>query len=201
MSTTPTVSSTTPDESRSEPPPSADTPTDPGGRDLRSLVPWIVVIALLAISVIAGYGWSQAASEDAARDDIQTVAGRAVSTLTTWDASDLGPVEQAVTEFGTERFQQEANEIFGEFSTGLEQAQVTSTGEVLDIAVAEISGSNAVALATVRQEVTNTSTEGGPVESCWGARVMLVEVDGSWLVDHLSLFGPNACEGRTGGDS
>lgn len=169
--------------------------SDPRPRDLRSLAPWVLVIALLAIAVIAAFGWWRAASQDAARADVEAVAGRAVSTLTTWDASDLGPVEQAVAEFGTDRFQQEASGIFGEFSVGLEQARVTSAGEVLELATAEVAGDLAVALASVRQQVTNTSTGEAPVTSCWAARVTLARVDGDWLVDHLSLFGPNACEG------
>lgn len=163
-------------------------------RDVRSIVPWIVVVALAAVTAICAFGWWQAGRGDASRVAIEAVAGRAVSTLTTWDASDLGPVEQAVDEFGTEDFQQEAREIFGEFSVGLEQADVTSRGEVLELAVAEVAGDRAVALASVRQEVTNTSTEAAPVASCWGARVTLTQVDGTWLVDQLSLFGPNACD-------
>lgn len=163
----------------------------------RQATPWLAAIALGVVALLTAVGWWRASEATATDEAIAAAAGRAVTALTTWDADSLADVEAGVADFGTTRFQEEAARTFAETAAGLQQADVTSQGEILDIAIADVVGERAVALASVRQVVTNASVA-NPAESCWGARATLALVNGRWLVDRLELFGPNACDGGSG---
>ncbi|MGH3443189.1 MAG: hypothetical protein ACRDUY_14340, partial [Nitriliruptorales bacterium] len=140
--------------------------------------------------------WLPLASRADDRAEAARVAGAVFSALTNWDAGSLEAVEAEVADLSTERFREEARALIGDVAQGLAQAEARSTGEVLDLAVelhdrAE-NGRTAAALALVRQEIENTGLE-APRADCWGARAVLRQVDGRWLVDALELYGPNAC--------
>lgn len=158
-----------------------------------AVAPWIVAVVAVAVAVVALVQWWQLDRGVADDREAREVAGQVVAALTNWEADDLGSVREILDRHGTERFTGEASQLLDQFAQGLQQAEARSTGEILDlVADAEEGVEAAVALAVVRQEVTNTSLERPDVQ-CWGTRVVLQRRSEGWLVDGVELYGPNQC--------
>lgn len=179
-----------PETERDDVPPTADRPRGGGAG---TVAPWIVAIVAVAVAIVALVQWWQLEGAASADEEARQVAGRVVSALTNWQADDLQAVRETLEANGTDRFTGEASELLDQFAQGLQQARARSVGEVLDlVADAEAGTDAAVALAVVRQEVTNASLERPDVQ-CWGTRVILQHRADRWLVDGVELYGPNQC--------
>lgn len=158
-----------------------------------AVAPWIVAVVAVAVAVVALVQWWQLDRGVADDREAREVAGQVVAALTNWQADDLSSVREILDRHGTERFTDEASQLLDQFAQGLQQAEARSTGEILNlVADAEEGAEGAVALAVVRQEVTNTSLDRPDVQ-CWGTRVVLQRRSDSWLVDGVELYGPNQC--------
>lgn len=184
---------TIPDDGRATdeaPPPSTGTS---GGSGVGTVAPWIVAVVAVAVAVVALVQWWQLDRAASAEERSRETAGQVVAALTNWQADDLTAVRDTLERHGTQRFVDEASQLLDQFAQGLQQAEARSTGELLNL-VSEVEGGTdgAVALAIVRQEVTNSSLERPDVQ-CWGTRVILQQRDGRWLVDGVELYGPNQC--------
>lgn len=163
------------------------------GSGAGAVAPWIVAVVAVAVAVVALVQWWQLDRGVADDREAREVAGQVVAALTNWQADDLSSVRGILDRHGTERFTDEASQLLDQFAQGLQQAEARSTGEILNlVADAEEGAAGAVALAVVRQEVTNTSLEQPDVQ-CWGTRVVLQRRSDSWLVDGVELYGPNQC--------
>ncbi len=169
-----------------------------------AVAPWIVAVVAVGVAIVALVQWRQLDGVISADQDARETAGQVVTALTNWQADDLTPVRETLEQHGTDRFVEEASQLLDQFSQGLQQAEAHSAGEILNlVSDAQAGTDTAVALAVVRQEVTNTSLEQPDVQ-CWGTRVILQHRgDDGWLVDGVELYGPNQCpdteDAATGG--
>lgn len=181
--------------------PATDTGRDPdagrsnsrGSDGIGAVAPWIVAVVAAAVAIVALVQWWQVDRRATADQQVREVAGQVVAALTNWQADDLEAVRGVIAEHGTDRFAEEAGQLLDQFAQGLQQAEAQSTGEILNlVADAQGGGDSGVALAIVRQEITNAALEQPDVQ-CWGTRVLLQERDSRWLVEGVELYGPNQC--------
>lgn len=185
-----------PTADRRDPSSRASDPEDPGRSPTAgagAVAPWIVAVVAVAVALVALVQWWQLDRNISDDQRAREVAGQVVAALTNWQADDLGPVRDVLDRHGTERFTDEASQLLDRFAQGLQQAEARSTGEILNlVADADDGTEGGVAIAVVRQEVTNTSLERPDVQ-CWGTRVVLQRRADRWLVDGVELYGPNQC--------
>ncbi|HEX2027171.1 MAG TPA: hypothetical protein VHF25_04150 [Nitriliruptorales bacterium] len=168
----------------------------PAPRGRRPAAPaWVVAIVTAAVATVLFVWWYQADRARATDAQVTRVAGQVIDALVNWEADDLGRVRATVDQLGTDRFRDEARELLDDLAGGLARADATSRGELLDLVGTARAGDRrpyGVALAVVRQEVTNSSLDAPDVQ-CWAARAVLRHLQDRWLVDRLEVYGDNQC--------
>ena len=166
----------------------------PRGR-VRQLLPWLLAVLALAAAVTTTVAWRAAADRSSTRADVESVAGRFMDGFVNWDASDgLDEVFAVMAELGTDRLADEAasEELPGLLLDQLEAADARSQGDVLEVVAGDAAGTEATAVAQVRQTLSSTELP-APVTTCLSAHMVLVSLDGAWRVDQLDLYGPGPC--------
>jgi hypothetical protein len=176
-------------------PPAAAHPAAPAGGGLRlpsALVVVAIVLLLVAVAVAAytTWQWQQLAAAEQAREDVEVATMQFVTTLTNWDAG-AGMVEtrEALRDAGTETFARDVDELFGttEDLRGLADLGARSEGEIRDVFVQSLDGDRAETFAVVLQQATTDTVEVPELHLRY-ASLALVQVDGRWLVDDLTLL-------------
>jgi hypothetical protein len=183
------------DPSAGGPPDGADhasAPTSGGLRLPRALVAIAIVLLLVAVAV-AGYTtwqWQQLAAAEQAREDVEVATMQFVTTLTNWDANaGMTETRDALRDAGTETFARDVDELFGttEDLRGLAELGARSEGEIRDVFVQSLDGDRAETFAVVLQQATTDAVEFPELHLRY-ASLVLVQVDGRWLVDDLELL-------------
>lgn len=162
-------------------------PAAAGRSRLRALLPWLVTVAAVALAVFSTVQWRALAAEQAARVEVEAVAGAFLLDLTTWDASDgLGDTRDRLADYGTGAFLDEVDQLFGaELSAGLRDVAATSEGEIQDLFLQRVEGDHAIVFGVVLQ--TQDTSETDPDTIARSARVVLERIDGTWKVARVQM--------------
>lgn len=154
---------------------------------LRSMLPWVVTLAAVALAVFSTLQWRALATDQSTRAEVEAVAAAFLLELTTWDASDgLGDTRDQLASYGTGAFLDEVDELFGaELSAELRDVAATSEGEIQDVFLQRVEDDRAVVFGVVLQ--TQDTTETDPDTIARSARVVLERVDGTWKVSQVQM--------------
>lgn len=153
----------------------------------RSVLPWVVTLAAVALAVFSTLQWRALATDEATRAEVEAVAAAFLLELTTWDASDgLGDTRDQLASYGTGEFLDEVDELFGaELSADLRDVAATSEGEIQDLFLQRVEHDRAVVFGVVLQ--TQDTAETDPDTIARSARVVLDRVEGTWKVAQVQM--------------
>lgn len=176
------------------PEPTSSAPTTVDSREPRRfgvlavLIPWILVAMLLATTVVVGLQWRDLRSQESARAEAATTAIEVVRLLTEWDASDgLDDTRADLKALAAGEFATQIDELFGsEAAQALEDAKVSSSGEIGDVFVQSIEGDTAEVFAVVTQTKT-TEALPTPEAVVQRAAITLEHQDGKWVAVKVEL--------------
>lgn len=154
---------------------------------LRSMLPWVVTLAAIAVAVFSTLQWRALAADESTRAEVEAVAAAFLLELTTWDASDgLGETRDQLTSYGTGAFLDEVDELFGaELSAELRDVAATSEGEIQDLFLQRVENDRAIVFGVVLQ--TQDTAETDPDTMARSARVVLERVEGTWKVAQVQM--------------
>jgi hypothetical protein len=173
-------------------------------RDWRSwlwLLPWILLALAISAAAFFFLESQELRAHEAAREDVERVAGTFMLTLTTWDGTqDMADTREELRAAGTDRFAGEVDELFGttEDLAGLAEIGARSEGDVRRSFVQEIDGDQATALIVVVQRLSSDLTDEDEVAVRY-AEIELLDRGGEWRVDDVELL-VDVTQQDTGGE-
>lgn len=152
------------------------------------LVPWVLVVVLVAVSAVSLLQWQSARADAAARDQARTAAIEVARLLTEWDASDgLEDTRNDLQAIAGGDFEEQIDELFGADAVQqLVDAKVVSEGEIGDVFVQSIEGDVAEVFVVVTQ-TTSTQTVDMPTTVIQRAAITLERQDGTWVAVSVEL--------------
>jgi hypothetical protein len=162
-------------------------------RDWRSglwLLPWILLALAISAAVFFFLESQELRAHEAAREEVERVAGTFMLTLTTWDGTqDMADTREELRAAGTDRFAGEVDELFGttEDLAGLAEIGARSEGDVRRSFVQEIDGDQATALIVVVQRLSSDLTDEDEIAVRY-AEIELLDRGGEWRVDDVELL-------------
>lgn len=159
----------------------------------------LAVLTALALVGAITLGWwlrSQEQEITAAEQDriaVMQASERFVETWNTFTPDDVDDYVERVSDLLTTKFRTDFNDAAQDVVTGIEQQQLSSTGEVL----VDGDGIPLVGIATIDPDSAevlvvsdaNRVSAGQEVLRHWRWQVSLVKVDGEWLVDSFKEVG------------
>ncbi|MFW6775911.1 hypothetical protein ACOACO_16620 [Nocardioides sp. CPCC 205120] len=165
----------------------------PRGRRERLLaaLPWVVVVAALALAVVGGRAWWHAEHDPdldrAAQRDAALIAARThVATLTTLDGADVDAGLEAWGEATTGLLHDQVTGVDDTNREMLTDIGSTSVGRVVDAAVLELDGPTATVLVSVEVSVAELDAPGAePTVKRNRFAADLRLVDDEWLLEDL----------------
>lgn len=161
--------------------------TDPGaGGRFPLLVVGLLVVALLAAAAVAvwsGVRLRSTAEELDARAEVVQVAERFAVAVNNYDSESVDDYQSTVTELLSTKFRSEFESAMTDIVAEVQEAQMSSQGEVLASGVATMDDDSARVLV-VADATVETIVDTRQRHFRW--EVSLVKVDGEWLVDDFA---------------
>jgi len=168
----------------------SSTPHPPtGSRSARTAVVAVLVAVLVLLLVPAAaavWGYTRlSAVEDRldARADVQRVAEQFAVAVNNYDASSVDGYRSSVGQLLSTKFQGEFDQAMEDIVTQVQQAEMSSEGEVLSSGVATVDDDSARVLVVADATVKTVYDER---QRHFRWEVSLVKVDGEWLVDDFT---------------
>lgn len=155
---------------------------------------WLVtgvaaVVALAAAAVLVGQllvlrpAAAEVEEEERNRTAVTRAAERFTVEVNNYDASDVDTLKARVGPLLTTKFRTDFEKSIDDLVTQIQQAELTSTGEVLKSAVASVDPDSAEVLVVADAD-TQSVFDRRARHFRWS--VDLVKVDGRWLVDNFT---------------
>lgn len=159
-------------------------PAAVGGRSLAvAVVLVLVLVAAAAVSVWSQLRRSAVEEELDARSDAVRVAERFAVVVNNYDSASVEDYQETVGDLLSTKFRSEFESAMEDIVLQVQQAQMTSQGEVLASGVATIDDDSARVLV-VADAAVKTVVDERQRHFRW--EVSLVKVDGAWLVDDFT---------------
>lgn len=155
-------------------------------RGIAAVLVAVAVLALVAVVVMlvaVRPDYQRAADLDAARGEASGVAEQFAAQVNNYDAKSIDDYQQRVSGLLTTKFAGEFEKAMADIVKSVNEADMTSKGEVLTSAVASIDTDSADVLVVADANV-KTVFDTRARHFRW--EVSLVKVDGKWLVDNFS---------------
>lgn len=159
-------------------------PAAVGGRSLAvAVVLVLVLVAAAAVSVWSQLRRSAVEEELDARSDAVRVAERFAVAVNNYDSASVEDYQETVGDLLSTKFRSEFESAMEDIVLQVQQAQMTSQGEVLASGVATIDDDSARVLVVADASVKTVVDER---QRHFRWEVSLVKVDGAWLVDDFT---------------
>lgn len=155
-------------------------------RGIATVLAAVAVLALIAVVVelvVLRPRFQEAAATEQARGDVTRVAEQFAVQVNNYDAKSIDDYQGRVRALLTTKFAGEFEKAMGDIVTSVNEADMTSKGEVLTSAVASVDADSAEVLVVADADV-KTVFDTRARHFRW--EVSLVKVDGEWLVDNFT---------------
>jgi Mce-associated membrane protein len=136
--------------------------------------------AAIAMAAVAAGLNSQLDEERGDRREVERAAAQLASRLLTYDYRDLDTARARVLELATGTFRREYEDAFGGLKELLTTTKATSTGDVQEVFIGELSGRTASAIVVV--DTTAEGVSGRRQTFASYIQLDLVKAEGEWLV-------------------
>jgi Mce-associated membrane protein len=147
----------------------------------------VVALAALAVVVVQLFVLRPAVAEietdTRARGEVVRSAERFTVEVNNYDASDVSTLKERIAPLLTTKFRTDFEKSMDDIVVQIEQAKLTSTGEVLKSAVASMDADSAEVLVVADAD-TQSVFDRRARHFRWS--IDLVKVDGEWLVDNFT---------------
>ena len=151
----------------------------------------VVLAALIALAIVAVLvqllvlrpRYEEAQAEEQARVDVTQAAEQFAVRVNNYDSASIDDYQGSVRELLTTKFAGEFEKAMGDIVTSVNEADMTSEGEVLTSAVTSVDPDSAEVLVVADANV-KTVFDTRARHFRW--EVSLVKVDGTWLVDNFT---------------
>lgn len=146
----------------------------------------VLIIGFLAESVFL----FRSHSPEHDRTDVLALSRRFVTALTTYDASTLPGQRATVLSMSSGQFRSDFDRLTSNpaFSSALRTANATSSGKIVNLAVASVSGDNATILGVVDVTVLNKDLKAPRIDR-QVIQMTLVHTSSGWKVDSVTVLG------------
>lgn len=164
-----------------------------GGLDKLSITALIniVVIAILAGALVFTLvHFNDQPSGAAQRTEVLNVAATYGAELSTYNYKNLngpGSPWAQVEANATSAFRKDFSKTSGDLTKLLNQYNATAVGHVIDAGLEKLTGSKAVVLLFIDQDVTNTVQKPNSVTQPLRVLITLARQNGKWLIDNLQV--------------
>lgn len=161
-------------------------PRDTAPRN-RGRVGWVVLfvalvllVAGLVVSATSARTWSESRAESQERTAAVRVAEQFTAEVNNYDADSVEDYRANVGELLTTKFRAEFDQAMEDIVSQVEEAKMTSDGEILVSGVSTIDPDSAEVLVVADAAVTTVFDQ---INRHFRWKITLAKVDGSWLVD------------------
>jgi Mce-associated membrane protein len=146
----------------------------------------VLIIGFLAESVFL----FRSHSPEHDRTDVLTLSRRFVVALTTYDAATLPAQRINVLAMSSGQFRSDFDRLTSNpaFASALTTARATSSGKIVNLAVASVSGDSATVLGVVDVTVSNKDLQAPRIDR-QVIQMTLVHTSGGWKVDGVTVLG------------
>jgi hypothetical protein len=146
----------------------------------------VLIVGFLAESVFLFR--SHAPEHD--RTDVLALSRRFVVALTTYEASTLPGQRATVLSMSSGQFRSDFDRLTSNpaFASALTTARASSTGKIVNLAVASVTGDNATVLGVVDVTVTNKDLKAPRIDR-QVIQMTLVHTSSGWKVDSVTVLG------------
>jgi hypothetical protein len=155
-------------------------------RGIAAVLTVVVVLALVAVAVqllVLRPRYQEARADERARVDAARAAEQFAVQVNNYDSASIDDYQSGVRPLLTTKFAGEFEKAMGDIVTSVNEADMTSQGEVLTSAVASVDPDSAEVLVVADANV-KTVFDTRARHFRW--EVALVKVDGTWLVDNFT---------------
>ncbi|MDP9821990.1 hypothetical protein J2S59_001799 [Nocardioides massiliensis] len=139
-----------------------------------------VLVAGLVVSATSARTWSDARSESQERTAVIRVAEQFTAEVNNYDADSIDQYRDTVGELLTTKFRAEFDQAMEDIVTQVDEAKMTSQGEILVSGVSSIDPDSAEVLVVADAAVTTVFDQ---LNRHFRWKITLAKVDGDWLVD------------------
>ena len=160
-------------------PPDADPADSPGIRRAALVVSGIALMVLVVAAVFGVLAWN-ASSHEADRRAPTDAARQVATNLTSIAAGSVDADLQRLLDSATGEFRDEFERRRDPFIQIVQQAQVTTRGQVVEAGFDRIAGDEAHVLVAVHSQVQNSATN-QPEDRDYRLAMTMQRVDGRWL--------------------
>lgn len=165
---------------------------EPEPRDtvrVRELVLLAVAVLAVAGMVFFGLRWKDLHDTEVERQDVEESAGHFLNALFEWDGSTIDADFDAILDFATGDFEDEAQATFANDATRqqLREKQAASRAEELDVFVRSIDGDDARVFAVVDVTAVNEDFPDRRADTV-RVEIGMHETDGEWKVYDVNLL-------------
>jgi Mce-associated membrane protein len=157
-------------------------------RWIAAVLATLVVLALVAVAVqllVLRPRHAEAQDEERARAEVAQAAEQFAVEVNNYDSESIGDYRSGVRQLLTTKFAGEFEKAMGDIVRSVDEARMTSEGEVLTSAVASVDPDSAEVLVVADANV-ETVLDSQPRARHFRWEVSLVKVDGTWLVDDFT---------------
>lgn len=169
-----------------------------GGLLRSPVLAWTVAVLALAVAAFAGVQWADLYAADKERGEVRQAATRAALRLTTFEGAEIEDWYADVLTTATGEYADQLRQVFDQATRDqLREIEAVSRGEVENLFIQDVDGTQARAFALVTQTYTNTSTA-DPVEDHLRMDITLQKVEDRWLASEVAVLGPSGVIAPTG---
>lgn len=140
----------------------------------------VLLVAGLVVSATSARTWSQAREESQERTAVVRVAEQFTAEVNNYDAETIDDYRASVGELLTRKFRTEFDQAMEDIVTQVDEAKMSSEGEILVSGVATIDPDSAEVLVVADAAVTTVFDQ---LNRHFRWKITLVKVEGEWLVD------------------
>lgn len=151
-------------------------------------LPWAVAVVATAGAVTFGVLWQQQRGEDLRRAEVEDLARRFLTALTSFSAETIERDVDEIRSFAVGDFAQEVDDTFGpERIATIRESDATSVGTVRDVYVESLEGSSAQVFGVVEETVVS-ATQTTPRTDVLRVLVGLIETPEGWRVHSVEIL-------------
>ena len=149
-----------------------------------ALVALIAIAALVAEVTILRPRYDQATSEQQAQSEVVRSAERFTVQANTYTATSMDSYQRSMDTMMSPKFQADYKKVIDQLASTIQQAKITSKGEILSSAVASLDSDSAQVLVASDADVKTVYDPSLARHFRW--EVSLVKINGKWLVDDFT---------------
>jgi hypothetical protein len=151
-------------------------------------LPWFLLVLALTAAAAFGSLWQQARSEANAEDELRAQARKFIGDLMSISADTAEADAAAIKEWAVGDFADEAEVFYGrEAIEAVVELKATTEGEIRELFVQSLEGSEGSVFAVVDHTVTNANTD-EPKTDTVRMSIEMIESEAGWKVNRVRIF-------------